>query len=184
MFHKDESFSESNNYTWNRLLRVVCRSRGRMTYDAWIGSGIYVIRNTTRRYRDGRVTLDFLGTRRRDATARIARSGGRRSGGAAGGGRVSAGRGAAITSSLAGGGAGRGRPSPSGGRAQRRRAPQSGPCWRRARTRMSLAVVPGDVRWPPPLPQCRAISAQFSRPSTPVEGSRAFEPARRRPPWI
>ncbi|KAJ0180190.1 hypothetical protein K1T71_004781 [Dendrolimus kikuchii] len=81
-------------------------------------------------------------------------------------------------------GAGRGRPSPSVGRAQRRFAPQSTPCCRRARTRMSLAVVPGDVRWPPPLPQRRAIHALVSRISTPVEGSRAFEPAKRRPPWI
>lgn len=111
---------------------------------------------------------------------------GRRAGREARGGARGAGagrRGAVITPSLAGG-AGRGRPSLHGGRAQRCGGPQSAPCCRRARTRMSLAVVFGDVRWPPPLPQRRAIHALFSRTSKPVEGSRAFEPARRRPQWI
>lgn len=118
--------------------------------------------------------------RARDAPGRCergARRGAGRSGGGAGGRR-------AITASLAGG-AGRGRPSPAPARgALPPPRAQSAPCCRRARTRMSFVVESGDVRWPPPLPQRRAIDALVSRKSAPGEGSRAFEPARRRPPWI
>ncbi|KAG7299300.1 hypothetical protein JYU34_016220 [Plutella xylostella] len=91
-----------------------------------------------------------------------------------------------ISGRRAGCGARRGgrRAGPPAGAARLREPPQSAESCRRANTRMSLrAPTTGDVRWPPPLPQCSAIHAQFSRTKAPVEGSRAFEPARRRPPW-